>query len=167
MSLINVGDHEILWGKDSISLDERHLMACCSIQGEKRGIWQFPIRSFQVSVFSQGVGGGWVGRIGNTTNLRHRWSWSLAIYSNCRSSTQVSHYARFNLQPPPCFIFYMQVCILGTMVCFKMDKSISLSLWPGGFPWAKIHVVKVGRKCPFNLFLINFLFFFIFKKLCP
>ena len=46
MSLINVGDHEILWGKDSISLDERHFMACCSIQWEKRGICQFPIRSF-------------------------------------------------------------------------------------------------------------------------
>ena len=46
MSLINVGDHEILWEKDSISLDERYFMACCIIQWEKRGVCQFPIRSF-------------------------------------------------------------------------------------------------------------------------
>ena len=46
MSLINVGDHEILSDKNSKSLDERHFMACCSIQWEKRGICQFHIRSF-------------------------------------------------------------------------------------------------------------------------
>ena len=47
MSLINVGDHEILWETDSISLNERHFMACCSIQWEKMGICQLPIRSFE------------------------------------------------------------------------------------------------------------------------
>ena len=49
MSLINVGDHEILWEKDSISLDERYFMACCTIQWEKRGLCQFPIRSFEIA----------------------------------------------------------------------------------------------------------------------
>ena len=50
ISLIDVGDLEILWEKGSISLDDRHFMACSRIQWEKRGICQFPIRSFPQKV---------------------------------------------------------------------------------------------------------------------
>ena len=49
MLSIDIGDHEILWGKVLISPNERHFKASSRIHWEKMAICQFPTRSFGVT----------------------------------------------------------------------------------------------------------------------